>query len=74
MPEALLDRIQTMLPEMRVWQGYGMTECSSVLTLLTDRDHERAARSSGPPDKAVPGVNIRIQDKDGNVLGRGRER
>jgi long-chain acyl-CoA synthetase len=39
MPAALLDRIQTMFPEMRVWQGYSMTECSSVLTLLTYRNH-----------------------------------
>jgi long-chain acyl-CoA synthetase len=72
MPKALLDRVQSSFPNMRLWQGYGMTECSSVLTLLSDRDHDHGGvilRSAGKP---VPGVNIRIQDKEDNVLGTGK--
>ncbi len=71
MPEALLDRIQSTFPEMRLSQGYGMTECSSVLTLLTARDHELGGEILRSAGKAVPGVNIRIQDEEGNVLGPG---
>jgi long-chain acyl-CoA synthetase len=71
MPKALLDRIQSSFPDTKLWQGYGMTECSSVLTLLTDRDHRQGGGILRSAGKAVPGVNIRIQDKDDNVLGVG---
>jgi acyl-CoA synthetase (AMP-forming)/AMP-acid ligase II len=71
MPAALLDRIQSTLPQMRLSQGYGMTECSSVLTLLTDRDHARGGEILRSAGKAVPGVNICIQDDEGQVLGPG---
>jgi acyl-CoA synthetase (AMP-forming)/AMP-acid ligase II len=71
MPAALLDRIRTMFPGMRIWQGYGMTECSSVLTILTDVDHVEGGdilRSAGRP---VFGVSVRIEDEQGNVLPAG---
>ena len=44
MPTALLDRIQKALPAVNLWQGYGMTECSSVLTILSAADHARGRR------------------------------
>jgi acyl-CoA synthetase (AMP-forming)/AMP-acid ligase II len=69
MPQALLDRLMTMFPDMGIWQGYGMTECSSVLTFLTDEDHRAGGerlRSAGRP---VTGVNICIQDPFGKILG-----
>ena len=48
---ALLDRVQSLLPGTNLWQGYGMTECSSVLTFLTDEDHRtrRTAPAFGRP-------------------------
>jgi len=69
MPEALLDRIRTTLPAVRLWQGYGMTECSSVLTILTDADHRRDGHVLRSAGRAVIGVNLRIQGEDGAVLG-----
>ncbi|MEQ1787511.1 MAG: AMP-binding protein, partial [Acidimicrobiales bacterium] len=45
MPASLLARVQSLLPAAGLWQGYGMTECSSVLTMLTADDH----RVGGPP-------------------------
>jgi long-chain acyl-CoA synthetase len=72
MPTAVLDRLQSTFPDMRLWQGYGMTECSSVLTILTAEDHDTGGeilRSAGRP---VMGVNIRIEDSDGNVLPPGQ--
>jgi acyl-CoA synthetase (AMP-forming)/AMP-acid ligase II len=71
MPAAVLDRLQSTFPELRLWQGYGMTECSSVLTILTAGDHDEGGeilRSAGRP---VVGVNIRIEDEKGNVLPPG---
>jgi acyl-CoA synthetase (AMP-forming)/AMP-acid ligase II len=73
MPQALLERVQAALPGLALWQGYGMTECSSVLTMLTDKDHRTGGapmRSAGRP---VLGVTLSIQDPDGNVLGRDDE-
>jgi len=56
-------------------QGYGMTESTAVLTLLSAEDHKRALRerhellrSCGRP---VVGTRIRIVDAEGNVLPRG---
>jgi long-chain acyl-CoA synthetase len=71
MPPPLLERVVRQLPHVRLWQGYGMTECSSVLTMLTADDHARGGavlRSAGRP---VFGVNLCIQDADGHVLPTG---
>jgi acyl-CoA synthetase (AMP-forming)/AMP-acid ligase II len=72
MPVALLQRLLDMFPALEVFQGYGMTEASSVLTMLGPREHRRGGdllRSAGRP---VPGVVITIQDQSGNVLPVGR--
>ena len=71
MPPPLLERITRELPDARLCQGYGMTECSSVLTLLTADDHVAggpALRSAGRP---VFGVNLCIQGEDGEMLATG---
>lgn len=71
MSAALLNRIRAALPNVNLWQGYGMTESSSVLTFLTDRDHRRDGallRSAGRP---VIGVEISIRDESGNELPPG---
>ena len=49
MPVGLLERLQQTFPDLNLWQGYGMTECSSVATFLTADDHRRAARSCALP-------------------------
>ncbi len=68
MPQALLEKVLALYPETNVWQGYGMTECSSVLTLLGPKEHRAGGtylRSAGMP---VPGVVLSIQDDHGNPL------
>ncbi|MHB1510631.1 MAG: class I adenylate-forming enzyme family protein [Acidimicrobiales bacterium] len=69
MPPGLLERLRRSLPHVGLWQGYGMTECSSVLTFLTDSDHAAGGpplRSAGRP---VLGVQLTIRDRDGSVVG-----
>lgn len=71
MPKALLSRLQAILPDVKLWQGYGMTECSSVLTFLTPDDHQgdgSKLRSAGRP---VMGVTVCIQDEDDDILPPG---
>jgi long-chain acyl-CoA synthetase len=71
MPAGLLDRVMSLLPHTGVWQGYGMTESSSVLTFLTDEDHRTGGprlRSAGRP---VVGVELSIRDLDGAAVRNG---
>jgi long-chain acyl-CoA synthetase len=71
MPGALLERLLELFPELHVTQGYGMTECSSVLTFLTDEDHRKGGdllRSAGRP---MIGVSLAIQDEKGNAVPPG---
>jgi acyl-CoA synthetase (AMP-forming)/AMP-acid ligase II len=71
MPASLLQRLFELLPDLRLLQGYGMTECSSVLTFLTPEDHRRrdgVLRSAGRP---AMGVNISVRKEDGTVAATG---
>ena len=73
MPQALLETVLAAYPEMNIWQGYGMTESSSVLTLLGPTEHRAGGkylRSAGLP---LPGVVLSIQDVDGNLLPPGTD-
>jgi long-chain acyl-CoA synthetase len=73
MPAGLLARVLALLPGTGIWQGYGMTECSSVLTFLTKEDHSAGGprlRSAGRP---MIGVDLTIQDKAGRILPSGED-
>ncbi len=64
MPQVLLEKLATLYPALNLWQVYGMTEASPVLTLLTPQDHRSGGsllRSAGAP---VTGVVLSIQDAD----------
>ena len=66
---ALLGRWLEFLPDTDFYQGYGMTEASSVLTFLGPVEH-RAGRleAAGAP---VFGVELSVTDSLGNHLARG---
>jgi long-chain acyl-CoA synthetase len=71
MPGALLARVLEMFPDLDVYQGYGMTESSAVLTSLTPDDHRVGGdllRSAGRP---LAGVVLNIQDTEGKTLPPG---
>lgn len=71
MPTALLERLLELYPDMNIWQGYGMTESGSVLTLLGPEEHRLGGeylKSAGNP---VPGVVLSIQDETGALLPPG---
>jgi long-chain acyl-CoA synthetase len=71
--EALLGRLISALPALNLWQGYGMTECSSILTLLTAADHRLGGeilRSAGRP---AVGVTVSIRDQSGKRLANGTD-
>ena len=68
MPKILVDRVRAALPNVALWQGYGMTECSSVLTMLTDEDHRKGGDLLSSAGRPVLGVTLSIQDRGGNLL------
>lgn len=75
MPERAAYDAVKVFPNAQLLQGYGLTESSPTITLLTHVDHfqkgdkSKRLRSSGQP---VPGIDILIQDKDGDELPRGK--
>jgi acyl-CoA synthetase (AMP-forming)/AMP-acid ligase II len=73
MPTGLLERVRALLPGVALWQGYGMTECSSVLTMLTDSDHRVGGKRLSSAGRPVLGVQLTIQDRGGNALGPNEE-
>jgi long-chain acyl-CoA synthetase len=72
MSGALLDRLLSTLPDIEIFQGYGMTENCGLLTCLGPEEHRRGGdllRSAGRP---MAGSVVSIQDEDGNILPAGQ--
>ena len=67
----LLQRVREAMPWVRLWQGYGMTECSSLLTMLTDTDHAAGGPRLQSAGRPVLGVRVNVRDRGGNDLGPG---
>jgi acyl-CoA synthetase (AMP-forming)/AMP-acid ligase II len=71
MPGALLKKLIELFPNLNITQGYGMTECSSVLTFLTDEDHRKGGELLSSAGRAMIGVSLSIQDDEGKILPPG---
>ncbi len=72
MPAALMDRVLATLPDVDVYQGYGMTENCGLLTCLGPEEHRQGGqllRSAGRP---MPGSVVCIQDQAGQILPAGQ--
>lgn len=68
MPQALLERLLALYPDMNIWQGYGMTEASAVLTILGPDDHRKGGKYLRAAGMPLPGIVLSIQDDAGNQL------
>lgn len=71
MPAAILDQCRTLWPDLDILQGYGMTECSSVLTILGAEEHAAGGDRLRSAGRAVPGISLSIRDDDGNEVATG---
>jgi long-chain acyl-CoA synthetase len=72
MPTALLERVLRTFPDLKLFQGYGMTESCGLLTCLGPEEHRRGGdplRSAGRP---MPGSVVTVQDEHGQVLPPGQ--
>src|SRR5690242_3859928 len=65
-PLPLLNAFQTAQPHIKVIQGYGLTETSPMITLV---DPDKAKEKLGSIGRAVPGVEVKIIDENGEELG-----
>jgi long-chain acyl-CoA synthetase len=71
MPTALLQQLLALYPDLRVFQGYGMTEASAVLTVLGPDEHREGGKLLRSAGRPVPGVVLSIQGGDGRPVARG---
>jgi acyl-CoA synthetase (AMP-forming)/AMP-acid ligase II len=69
MPLPLLTRIRELYPDVDLIQGYGMTEASTILTVLDADDHRQGGELLASAGRAVPGVRLSIQNEEDKHLG-----
>jgi acyl-CoA synthetase (AMP-forming)/AMP-acid ligase II len=80
MPEPVIARALTLLPEVDFVNAYGLTETSSTVALLGAADHRTAINSDDPDvrrrlgsvGKPLPSLELEIRGDDGAVLGPGQ--
>ena len=79
MPLPVLERALALFPDAGFVNAYGLTETSSTVSVLGPDDHRLAAVSEDPgvrarlesAGRAVPGIEVRIVDVDGDPVGAG---
>jgi long-chain acyl-CoA synthetase len=68
MTPALTQKLKAVAPHVQIFVMYGQTEASARLSYLPPDDLERKLGSAGI---GIPGVTLRVMDKQGNELPRG---
>ncbi|GAA3947256.1 fatty acid--CoA ligase family protein [Microbacterium soli] len=80
-PATVLQRALEVFPEVGFVNAYGLTETASSIAILGPDDHREAIASEDPlvrarlgsVGRALPGVEIQVQDKNGNPCPPGVE-
>jgi long-chain acyl-CoA synthetase len=72
MPAPLLDRLLAALPDIDVFQGYGMTENCGLLSCLGPEEHRQGGKLLRSAGRPVAGSVVSIQDESGNILPAGQ--
>lgn len=68
LPRQDRDAIHKLIPGVRIYYQYGLTEAGPIATVLKEEDYEKAPNSIG---RAFINFEIRIQDSDGKSLPPG---
>lgn len=72
--EQTLWSLQAMLPQLQLFQAYGQTEMSPIVSLLGPAQHTAAAAAAGilrSCGRATRAVEVKIVDDDGREVPRG---
>lgn len=80
MPGPVIEAAMTLFPDTGFAQAYGMTETASTITVLYPDDHRAAFASDDPAvrrrltsvGRVLPGIELQVRDRDGNVLPPGQ--
>ena len=72
MPAPLMQRLFQLFPAVELYQAYGMTEATALLTFLGPADHRRGGTVLGSVGRPVPGVVLSIRDQHGAECEPGR--
>lgn len=80
MPLSVIEKAMSLLPQVDFVNGYGLTETSSTVAVLTADDHRRAIRSTDPAvhrrlgsvGRPLPSIELEIRDPSGKVLPPGQ--
>ena len=71
MPQATIERLAAMLPDLMLLNIYGSTETTSPVTMLPAGE---AATQADTVGKALPCANVIVMDDDGREVDAGNER
>jgi fatty-acyl-CoA synthase len=79
MPQAVVERALTLLPQVGFVNAYGLTETSSTVAVLTPDDHREAIAHDDPAVRArlgsvgrpLPVLELSIRDDEGNEVPAG---
>lgn len=74
--DELATQVETVLPNMYIGQGYGLTETSPVLSISHAKEYSQGAHR-GSAGRVIPGVEIRLVDAETgedvtNTAGKGK--
>ena len=77
---SLLEQALRLFPDTRFSNGYGSTETSSTIALLSPAEHRAAISSDDPAHRSrlssagrlLPGIELQVRDSDGRVLPTGQ--
>ncbi len=67
-PPGTLDRVREVMPQLRLFDVYALSETCAPVTCLPDAESVRRAGSVGSP---APYVDVRLVGPDGDVVERG---
>jgi long-chain acyl-CoA synthetase len=68
-PLSTISALRSAMPQLRLYDAYGLSETHSPATILLDHEFDRKPGSIGRP---VPCCDVRIIDPDGNDLPAGQ--
>ena len=71
MPVALLEKLLALNADLEIYQGYGMTESSALLTSLGPDEHRAGGALLRSAGRSLKGITLTIQDDEGTPVPTG---